>query len=55
MNNEETSIVIGTAAIIRARCDGDALAIRKSVHTVLANLVASDHDLKLVHFQEFVD
>lgn len=43
------------AAVVSAGADRNTLAIGESVHTILADLVTSNHDLQLVHLEEFVD
>lgn len=55
MHNQETGVVVVGSVVVRARCDSDALTVGESVHSVLTDLVASDHNLQLIHFEEFVN
>lgn len=43
------------AAVVGARVYRNALTVCKAVHSVWTDLVASDHNLKLIHFKELVN
>lgn len=43
------------AAVVCARVYRNALTISETVHSIRTNLIASQQNLKLVHFKELVD
>jgi len=53
LNNKEAGVVLVCSTVVCAGSDCDALATRKTIDSIWTNLVCSDHDRQLIHFQEF--
>jgi hypothetical protein len=55
LHNQETSVILMSAAVVCTRGDRDALSTSKPINSVRTDLVRSNHDGKLVNFEELLN